>query len=61
MGLEQIVPAIALIAVLILVLPNFLRSNSEKKQLFKNLSIWGIIILVVVILSYSIFAWIKLN
>ena len=61
MGLEQIVPAIALIAVLILVLPNFLRSNSEKKQLFKNLSIWGIIILVVVILSYLIFAWIELN
>ena len=61
MGLEQIVPAIALIAVLILVLPNFLRSNSEKKQLFKNLSIWGIIVLVVVILSFLIFAWIKLN
>ena len=56
MGLEQIVPAIALSAVLILVLPNFLRSNSEKKQLFKNLSIWGIIVLVVVILSYLIFA-----
>ena len=52
MGLEQIGPAIALIAVLILVLPNFLRSNSEKKQLFKNLSIWGIIVLAVVILSY---------
>ena len=61
MGLEQIVPAIALIAVLVLVLPNFLRSNSEKKQLFKNLSIWGIIVLVVVILSYLIFTWIKLN
>ena len=61
MSLEQIVPAIALIAVLILVLPNFLRSNSEKKQLFKNLSIWGIIVLVVVVLSYLIFAWIKLN
>ena len=61
MGLEQIVPAIALIAVLILVLPNFLRSNSEKKQLFKNLSIWGIIVLVVVILSSLIFACIKLN
>ena len=56
MGLEQIVPAIALIAVLILVLPNFLRSNSEKKQFFKNFSIWGIIVLVVVILSYLIFA-----
>ena len=51
MGLEQIVPAIALIAVLILVLPNFLRSNSEKKQLFKNLSIWFLIILVVVLIS----------
>ena len=49
MGLDQIVPAIALIAVLILVLPNFLRSNSEKKQLFKNLFIWSIIVLLVVI------------
>ncbi len=51
MGLEQIVPAIALIAVLVLVLPNFLRSNSEKKQLFKNLSIWFLIILVVILIS----------
>ena len=49
MGLDQIVPAIALIAVLILVLPNFLRSNSEKKQLLKNLFIWSIIVLLVVI------------
>jgi len=55
MGLEQIIPAIALIAVLILILPNFLRSNSERKQLLKNLCIWGIIVLVVVILSYLIF------
>ena len=54
MGLEQIVPAIALIAVLILVLPNFLKSNSEKKQLFKNLLIWSIIILFVVIILYFI-------
>ena len=54
MGLEQIVPAIALIAVLILVLPNFLKSNSEKKQLFKNLLIWSIIILLVVIILYFI-------
>ena len=50
MGLEQIVPAIALIAVLILVLPNFLRNNLEKKQFFKNLSIWIIIVLLVVII-----------
>lgn len=50
MGLEEIVPAIALIAILILILPNFLRSNSEKKQFFKNLSIWIIIVLLVVII-----------
>jgi len=55
MGLEQIVPAIALIAVLILVLPNFLRSNSEKKQLFKNLSIWFIVIIVVILISFLLF------
>ena len=54
MGLEQIVPAIALIAVLILVLPNFLRSNSEKKQFFKNLSIWSLIIISIMIISYFI-------
>ena len=50
MGLEEIVPAIALIAILILILPNFLISNSEKKQFFKNLSIWIIIVLLVVII-----------
>jgi len=54
MGLDQIVPAIALIAVLILVLPNFLRSNSEKKQLFKNLFIWSIVVFLVVIILYFI-------
>ena len=54
MGLEQIVPAIALIAVLVLVLPNFLKGNSEKKQLLKNLSVWSIIILIVMIISYLI-------
>ena len=54
MGLEQIVPAIALIAVLILVLPSFLRSNSEKKQLFKNLFIWSMTVLLVVIILYLI-------
>jgi len=54
MGLEQIVPAIALIAVLILVLPNFLKSNSEKKQLFKNLFIWSLIIAVIILISFLV-------
>ena len=55
MGLEEIVPAIALIAVLILVLPGFLSSNSKKKLFFKNLSIWGIIVLLVMVVTYLIF------
>ena len=54
MGLEEIVPAISLIAVLILVLPSFLRSNSRLKQFLKNLSIWAIIVLGVMIVSYLI-------
>ena len=53
-GLEQIIPAIFLIAVLILVLPGFLETNSKLKQFLKNLSIWSIIVVVVVIASYFI-------
>jgi len=55
MGLEEIVPAIFLVAVLILVLPAFLKSNSKLKQFLTNLSIWAIIVLAVMIVSYLIF------
>ena len=55
MGLEEIVPAIFLIAVLVLVLPAFLRSNSKIKQFLTNLSIWAIIVLGVMIVLYFIF------
>tara|TARA_X000000368_G_scaffold346103_1_gene285393 strand:+ start:25 stop:210 length:186 start_codon:yes stop_codon:yes gene_type:complete len=55
MGLEEIVPAISLIAVLILILPMFLRSNTELKRFLTNLSIWAIIVLFVMIVSYLIF------
>ena len=54
MGLEQIIPAVFLIAVLILVTPEFIRSNSKLKQLIKNLLFWSIIVVLVVIISYSI-------
>ena len=54
MGLEQIIPAIFLIAVLILVLPGFVRTNSKSKQFITNLFIWSIIIVSVVIVSYLI-------
>jgi len=54
MGLEEIVPAIFLIAVLILVLPAFLSTNSKLKQFLTNLSIWAIIVLVVMVVSYLV-------
>jgi len=54
MGFQEIVPTISLIAVLILVLPAFLKSNSKLKQFLTNLSIWTIIVLVVMILLYLI-------
>jgi len=54
MELEKIVPTISLIAVLILVLPAFIKSNSKLKQFLTNLSIWAIIVLVVMIVSYLV-------
>ena len=54
MNWEQIIPAISLIAVLILVLPAFLKSNSKLKQYLTNLSIWAIIVMVVMIVLYFI-------
>jgi len=55
MELEQIIPAIFLIAVLFLVLPGFFKSNSKLDQFIKNLIIWSIIVVSVVVVSYSIF------
>tara|TARA_B100001996_G_scaffold352148_1_gene312669 strand:+ start:374 stop:541 length:168 start_codon:yes stop_codon:yes gene_type:complete len=55
MGLEEIIPSIALILVLVLILPGFIKSNSKKKVFFKNLGIWGIIVLVLMIILYFIF------
>ena len=55
MNWDQIVPAISLIAILILVLPTFLRTNSKLKQFLKNLSIWAIIVIIVMIVLYLIF------
>jgi len=54
MEFEQIIPAISLIAVLILVLPAFLRTNSKLKQFLTNLSIWAIIVIVVMVVLYFI-------
>ena len=55
MGLEEIIPSIAFIFVLILVLPGFIKSNFKKRVFFKNLSIWGIIVLLLMIILYFIY------
>jgi hypothetical protein len=52
MGLEEIIPSIAFILVLTLVLPGFIKSNLKKRIFFKNLSIWGIIVLLLMIPLY---------
>ncbi len=54
MEFEQIIPAIFLILVLALVLPNFIKSNSNLKQFIKNLLSWSIIVVSVIIISYVI-------
>ena len=54
MNWDQIIPAISLIAVLILVLPAFLKTNSKLKQFLTNLSIWTIIVIVVMVVLYLI-------
>ena len=55
MDWDQIIPAVFLIAVLILVLPAFLRTNSRLKQFLTNLSIWAIIVIfVMIVLNFII-------
>ena len=54
MEANQIMSAIFLIAVLILILPGFLSTNNRIKIILKNLSIWAIIILVIIVIIYSI-------
>ena len=46
----QIMSAIFLIAVLILILPAFLSTNNKIKQFLKNLSIWAIIVLIIIVI-----------
>ena len=50
METDQIMSAIFLIAVLILILPAFLSTNNKIKQFLKNLSIWAIIVLIIIVI-----------
>ena len=50
--MQQVMSAIFLIAVLSLVLPAFIRTNNNKNQLIKNLSIWTIIVVIIIVIIY---------
>jgi len=52
MDTEQIMSSIFLIAVLVLILPGFLSTNNKVKQFLKNLSIWAIIVLGIIVIIY---------
>ncbi len=55
MGLDQLIPVIFLIAVLFLVLPSFIETNSKLKLFIKNLLIWSVIVSSIVVVTYLIF------
>ena len=54
MQTDQIMSAIFLIAVLVLILPSFLSTNNKLVEFLKNLSIWAIITLVIIVIIYFI-------
>ena len=54
MQTDQIMSAIFLVAVLTLILPGFLSTNNKLKEFLKNLSIWAIITLVIIVIIHFI-------
>ena len=50
--MDQALPVIYMVGVLLLVLPAFLSSNSKLKQLLTNLTIWIIIVLIILTFIY---------
>ncbi len=50
MSMQEIMSAVFLLAVLFLVLPSFVNTNSKLKQFIQNISIWAIIVLIIVVI-----------
>jgi len=50
--IDQLLPVVYLIGVLLLVFPAFLQSNSKLKQFLNNFTIWIIVVLVVLTIIY---------
>ena len=54
METDQIMSAIFLIAVMALILPSFLSTNNKLKLFLKNLSVWTIITVIIIVVIYLI-------
>ena len=52
----QIFSAVFLIAVLVLILPAFLKTNNDLTRLVKNLSIWTVIVLIIIVII-NLYKW----
>ena len=50
--MDKLLSVVFMVGVLLLVLPGFLKSNSQLKQFLKNLSIWIIVILTILLIIY---------
>ena len=50
--IDQILPFVYMLGILLLVLPAFLQSNSKLKQFLTNLTIWIVIILTIITVVY---------
>ena len=50
--MDQILPFVYMVGILLLVLPAFLQSNSKLKQFLTNLTIWIVIILIILTIIY---------
>ena len=50
--IDQLLPVVYMIGVLLLILPAFLQSNSKIKQFLTNLTIWIIIVLMILTIIY---------
>ena len=50
--MDQLLPVVYMIGVLLLVLPVFLQSNSKLKQFLTNLTIWIIVVLIILTIIY---------
>ena len=50
--MDQLLPIIYMIGVLLLVVPAFLQSNSKLKQFLTNLTVWIVVVLIILTIIY---------